>query len=513
MPTGIGLDHHRIDTLLDHQVHGNVDQVAVLDRDHRRHDAANRGRHAPGGDHCLHRIGDAGRFQGLALGFLATAAAIGFFAQGSAMGLDLGNDQIAKLAGRDFSGAFHLPGEVVGDGLVGDHLGQRGLDQVGRFLPAHVLQHHHARQQQRAGIDLVEIGVLGRGAVGGFEHGDVIGHVGAGRDTDTTDFSGDRVGQVVTIQVHGGQHRELFRTQLQQLEDDVGDAVLDHHLAGRLLAAVDAVQVVLGDGLVREFITGDFIAPVPEGAFRELHDVALVNQGHAVQAVVDGVLNGLAHQPLGGERRDRLDTQTGVIEEISAQFLAQELGQLGVLRRAGLVLDTGVDVLGVLAEDDDIHLLGIAHRRGYARVVAHRAHAGVQVEILAQGDVQRAETTTDRRGQGALDGDDQFLDRFQGFLGEVVAVIDLGGFLTQENFAPVDLAIPGVGFFDRRIPDPQRGAGDVGADTVAFDIADDRLIGNVQFTVLDGDLFAALGNADMLVSHEPSFSLWFPLEC
>ncbi len=227
------------------------------------------------------------------------AAMFDFLAQRRTFLPHLDDQKIGEFAGRHFGGAVHLPGEVVGDGLVGDDLGERGFDQLGRFGPAHVLQHHHARQHQRAGIDFIQIGVLGRGAVGRFEHGDVIGHVGPRCDADAAHFRRHRVGQIIAVQVHGGQHRELFRPQLQQLEDDVGDAVLDHHLAGRLLAAVDAVQLVFSDGLIREFVPRQLVAPVPERAFRELHDVALVHQGHAVAAVVDGVLNGFAHQPFG----------------------------------------------------------------------------------------------------------------------------------------------------------------------------------------------------------------------
>ena len=47
-------------------------------------------------------------------------------------------------------------------------------------------------------------------------------------------------------------------------------------------------------------------------------------------------------------------------------------------------LDAGVDVLGVLAEDHHVDLLGVLDRRGHAVEVAHRAQADVEVEHLAQ---------------------------------------------------------------------------------------------------------------------------------
>ncbi len=44
-----------------------------------------------------------------------------------------------------------------------------------------------------------------------------------------------------------------------------------------------------------EVLRGTFVAPVAESAFGELHDVALVDEGHAVFVVVNGVLDGGLH--------------------------------------------------------------------------------------------------------------------------------------------------------------------------------------------------------------------------
>jgi hypothetical protein len=54
----------------------------------------------------------------------------------------------------------------------------------------------------------------------------------------------------------------------------------------------------------------------------------------------------------------------------------------------GFPFDAGVDVLGVLAEDHHVRLGRVLERRGYAAEVAHRTNALVEIEFLAQGNVQ-----------------------------------------------------------------------------------------------------------------------------
>ena len=92
--------------------------------------------------------------------------------------------------------------------------------------------------------------------------------------------------------------------------------------------------------------------------------------------------------------------------ELLRELLREEVEHLLRLRRAGGVLDAGVDVFRVLAEDHHVHLLGMLHRRRHALVPAHRAQADEQVEQLAQRDVQRSDAAADRRRQRALDADE-----------------------------------------------------------------------------------------------------------
>ena len=48
--------------------------------------------------------------------------------------------------------------------------------------------------------------------------------------------------------------------------------------------------------------------------------------------------------------------------ELLREVRLEELESLLRLFRAGLEIDAGVDVLGVLAEDDHVHLLRVLHR-------------------------------------------------------------------------------------------------------------------------------------------------------
>ena len=167
-----------------------------------------------------------------------------------------------------------------------------------------------------------------------------------------------------------------------------------------------------------ELLLDQLVAPVAEGALGELHDVALVHQGHAAAAVVEGVLDGPADQALGAGDAHGLDADAGIRADLRAHLRVQELDDLRGFGRALLPFDAGVDVLGVLAEDHHVQPLRLLHGRGHAGEVAHRAHADVEVQQLAQGDVQAADAAADRRGERALDGDVELADGVERVLGQ-----------------------------------------------------------------------------------------------
>ncbi len=67
------------------------------------------------------------------------------------------------------------------------------------------------------------------------------------------------------------------------------------------LAAELVPEVVLRYRSVGEFLPGHLVAPVPESALGELHDVPLVHYGDRLYSLVYGVLYGLSHEPLRSE--------------------------------------------------------------------------------------------------------------------------------------------------------------------------------------------------------------------
>jgi hypothetical protein len=148
-----------------------------------------------------------------------------------------------------------------------------------------------------------------------------------------------------------------------------------------------------------------------EEAVGVLHDVGLVDRGHLVPAVGAGVVEGELDDPAGALDRDRLDRDARVLADVGARReLFDHPRQLQLLGGVLLELDAGVEVLGVLPHDDDVDVL-VA--RAHALVALAGSQAGVEVELLAEGDVHAPEAGADRGRDGPLDGDAVPADRLQ----------------------------------------------------------------------------------------------------
>ena len=98
----------------------------------------------------------------------------------------------AEFRALDLGGTVHEAGKIVGDFFRTDRAVEAFHDVVRGFIPAEVAEHHFAAEDDAAGVHLILVGVLRRGAVRGFEDG-VAGEVvdvAAGGDADAADLRG-----------------------------------------------------------------------------------------------------------------------------------------------------------------------------------------------------------------------------------------------------------------------------------------------------------------------------------
>src|SRR5438270_5258544 len=408
------------------------------------------------------------------------------------------DDIAAEFAGLDLLGPFHEALEIVGHLLLLDRALHALFDQIGGFVPAEEPEHHDTRQNNGAWIDHILVGVLGGGAVSSFEDRITIADVSAGGNAEPSHLRRAGVGNVIAVQVGRCQHRVLVSAGYDLLEDGIGDAVVDHQLLfprsiavslvdgiedifhflvnriaefrraelqarldqvcilldcniGILVLVVENPALALGNDLVAKFLRGQFVAPLAKSALGELLDVALVNQGYTLAAVLERELNGHANQALGSGHRYRFDANTRIEANLLLPALqhvfVEEFDQLGGLRCSLLPLDTGVNVLSVLPENDDIHALRMLYRRGHAAVVLHRANAGIEIEDLSQRDIQGANAASHRGCERSFNRDAKFANRIDAVVRQ--PVVELGfGFLSGKHLVPGYVALAVVGLLD-----------------------------------------------------------------
>jgi hypothetical protein len=140
---------------------------------------------------------------------------------------------------------------------------------------------------------------------------------------------------------------------------------------------------------------------------------------------------------------------------------ARDLGghlEAGHHARRHLVLDAAVQALGVLAHDDQVHVVVAG---GHAGQAAHRAHGRVEVQGLAQLDIDGLEALAHRGGAGAFEGQPVLAYRVQRGRGQHIAAA-----LQRDDAGLV------LDPLDGRARGGQHllgGGGDFGADPVARD--------------------------------------------
>ena len=127
------------------------------------------------------------------------------------------------------------------------------------------------------------------------------------------------------------------------------------------------------------------------------------------------------------------------------------------------------------------------HRRRYAGEPAHRPNTGVEIENLPQRDVQRTNAAAHRSGERALDGYAKIARRFHSLLRQPFLEFVVGLF-ASEHLEPNDAPLAAVSLLNGRIEDALRSLPDIAARAVAFDVGNDRPVGNLEFAagILDG---------------------------
>ena len=198
---------------------------------------------------------------------------------------------------------------------------------------------------------------------------------------------------------------------------------------------------------------------VEEEAVGELHDVRLVDRRDLAAAVaarvVEGELDDLARPRL----RDRLDRDAGVAPDVRVALLAEPVEQLVGVLGALLELDARVEILGVLADHDQVD---VRVARADAGIALAGADLAVEVERLAQADVDRAEAAADGGRDRPLQRGSVLPDRLEHVLRQRVAVVLLHHVGARVLDVPVELD-PG------RLEHAARRLGELGAGPVAGD--------------------------------------------
>ena len=141
-----------------------------------------------------------------------------------------------------------------------------------------------------------------------------------------------------------------------------------------------------------------------------------------------------AHWIAARTRRSVPSTETG-FKPMAAVFGKANLGiffwkvfleqrfELSVGFGAVGKLDAGVNVFGVLAENHHVDMLRMLHRRRHAVEIAHGTQADVEIEQLAQTDVERRHAAADRRRQRPFDADEKLRERRHGLFMQPAIVL------------------------------------------------------------------------------------------
>ena len=183
------------------------------------------------------------------------------------------------------------------------------------------------------------------------------------------------------------------------------------------------------------------------------------------------------------------------LEHVVVEKVDQPLG----IRRALLEFDARVDIFRVLTEDHDVELLRVLHRAGNTLVILHRPHAGIEIEDLPQGHVERTDAAAYRSRQRSLDRYAQIARRAHR------VVRQPGGklrkcLLAGEDLKPLHRPAAAIGLFHRGIENPLGCAPDIPPGSVAFNERDDGMVRNLVFAIGILNRLAPIGQGKTVIA-------------
>lgn len=242
-----------------------------------------------------------------------------------------------------------------------------GVDQGGGLLLAEELEHEGGAAQGGDGVRDAHALDVGGGAVAGLADGEVLADVGAGHEAEGADEGGGAVGEDVAVQVGGDDDVVPLGLAEELVDHAVDDLLLDDD-AG--VGEQRRREGLAGAGAEEPVRLREHVGLVGDGHEGLVVDAAEAGDGVvALLLAAQGDLAGHVGDARGGARRDALD----------GLGVQRALGRVAVRL---LLLD--VEVLGVLAHDD--HVDGLRGRRERL----DWPHVGVEVELLAEGDLVRS---------------------------------------------------------------------------------------------------------------------------
>ena len=256
-----------------------------------------------------------------------------------------------------------------------------------------MVEHHGRGHDLRGGVRLVLTRNVGSGAVHGLEHGVFLADVRTRGNAQAADQARSQIACNVAIQV--GEHHHV---ELRRVDDHV-------HAEG-----VDDAVVELNTALI---LLGNLARRAQEQAVGILHDVGFMSSGDLFAAMLQRVLEGVAHDVLGSRDGDRLDGDAGIGTDNARALVLAELDELRSRLRALFEFHACIQVLRVFANDDQVDVVVATARTGHGK---HRTQAHVQVECFAKRNVDAAETGSNGSGARALDGNLVALHRLDGLI-------------------------------------------------------------------------------------------------